>query len=143
MRLGVEAFRQCRGDARLADAGFAGDQHDLAVARLGARPAAQQQIDLLVAADQRAQRRSAQRLEPAFDETLSQHLPTTHRLGAAVGFDRAEIAAVEQVADQTPGGGVDHYRVRLSGHLQPRRQVGGVADNLVVPALAGPRRDRR
>jgi hypothetical protein len=41
MRLCVESLRQCRGDARLAEAGFAGDQHDLAVAFLGARPAAQ------------------------------------------------------------------------------------------------------
>jgi hypothetical protein len=41
MRLGMEALRQCRGDARLAEAGFARDQHDLAIARLGTRPAAQ------------------------------------------------------------------------------------------------------
>ena len=75
MRLGAEALRQCRSDARLADAGFARDQHDLAVARLGARPAAQQQVDLLVAADQRGQRRSAQRLEPARDDARTQYLP--------------------------------------------------------------------
>src|SRR5271155_211558 len=55
MRLGVKPLRQCCGDARLAETGFAGDQHDLAVPRLGARPAAQQQVDLLVAADQPAQ----------------------------------------------------------------------------------------
>jgi hypothetical protein len=41
MRLGVEALRQCRGDARPAETGFAGDQHDLAIPRLGARPASQ------------------------------------------------------------------------------------------------------
>jgi hypothetical protein len=76
-------------------------------------------------------------LEPALDGTLSQHLPQAHRLGFAAGFDRTEIAAVEQIADQTPGGGVDRHRVRLRRHLQPRGQVGGVADNLVVPALAG------
>jgi hypothetical protein len=46
--LGVEARRQCRDKARLAEAGFAGDQHDLAIPRLGARPAAHQQVDLLV-----------------------------------------------------------------------------------------------
>ena len=136
MRLGVQAFLKCRGDARLADAGLARDQHDLAVARLGARPAAQQQVDLLVAADQRGQRRSAQCLEPARHDTLTQHLPTAHRLGVAVRVDCAEIAAVEQIADQTPGGRVDRHRVRLRRYLQPRGQVGGVADNLVVPALA-------
>jgi hypothetical protein len=64
MWLGLEALFQRRDDARLADSRLAGDQHDLAVARLGADPAAQQQVDLLVAADQRAQRRSAQGFEP-------------------------------------------------------------------------------
>jgi hypothetical protein len=39
VRLEVEAFFQLRGDARLADARFAGDQHDLTVAGLGAGPA--------------------------------------------------------------------------------------------------------
>src|SRR5438270_10746288 len=35
------------------DTGLARDQHDLAVAGLDTRPAAQQQVDLLVATDQR------------------------------------------------------------------------------------------
>ena len=38
----LEALQQCRSDARLADAGFTGDQHDLAVTTLGARPTAEQ-----------------------------------------------------------------------------------------------------
>jgi hypothetical protein len=38
MALGAKAFLQCRGDPRFAEAGFAGDQHDLTVACLGARP---------------------------------------------------------------------------------------------------------
>jgi hypothetical protein len=50
-RLGMKALLQCRGHARLAEAGFTRDQHDLAVARLDARSAPQQQVDLLVAAD--------------------------------------------------------------------------------------------
>src|SRR6516164_11343512 len=102
MRLAADPLFQRRGDARLADARLARDQHDLSVPRLGARPAAQQQIDLLLAANQRAQCRSAQRLEPALDDTLPQHLPAADRLGAARGFDCAELAAVEQVADQAP-----------------------------------------
>src|SRR6516225_5504341 len=51
MGLGLEAPFQLCSDARLADAGLAGDQHDLAVSGLGAGPASQQQIELLVAAD--------------------------------------------------------------------------------------------
>ena len=68
-----------------------------------ARPAAEQQIDFLVAADQWGQRRSAQCLEPALDDTLPQHLPAADWVRAAGGFERAELAAVEQVADETPG----------------------------------------
>jgi len=63
----MEALHQCRSDARLADAGFARDQHDLTVARLGARPAAQQQVDFIIAAHQRRQRGAAQRFEAALD----------------------------------------------------------------------------
>jgi hypothetical protein len=70
----MEALCQCCGDVRLAEAGFARDQHDLTVAYLDARPAAQQQIDLLVATDQPGQHRSAQCLEPALDAARSQHL---------------------------------------------------------------------
>src|SRR5215471_14565489 len=108
MRLAAEPLFQRRGDARLADAGLAGDQHDLASARLGARPTTQQQVDLLVAANQRGQCRSAQRLETALDTALSQHLPAADDwLGAGDGFDRAELAAVEQAADQASGSRLD------------------------------------
>ena len=100
--------------------GFAGDQHDLAVAGLGARPAAQQQVDLLVAADQRGQRRSAQCLEPARDDARTQHLPGRHRPGDALELDGAEIAALEQVADQPPRGRGDHD---LSGPARACRRA--------------------
>ena len=47
--MSVQALLQCRGDAGFAEAGFARDQHDLAVAGLGACQPAQQQVDFLVA----------------------------------------------------------------------------------------------
>ena len=100
MRLGAETLLQCRRDARLADAGFAGDQHNLAVAHPGAPPAAQQQVNLLVTADQPGQRRSAQRLKPARNDARTQHLPCWHRGGDALDFDRAEIAVLEKIPDQ-------------------------------------------
>src|SRR5262244_1658860 len=103
MRLGMQPLRQPSDDARFANSGLARDQHDLAVPCLGARPATQQEIDFLAASDQRAERRSAQRLEPALDDALRQYLPAAHRLGVAVGFDRLEIAAVKRMADQLSG----------------------------------------
>jgi hypothetical protein len=62
MRLGVRAFFKYLGDARLADARLARDQDDLPVARLGARPPAQQQVDLVVTANQQ--------FEPRVDRLL-------------------------------------------------------------------------
>ena len=128
MWLGVKALRQCRDYARLADAGLAGDQHDLAVARLGARPAPQQQLDLLVATDQRAQRRSAQRLEPARDGARPQHLPSRHRRGDALELDHAEIAVVEEIADQPARGCGDDDRIRLGERLQTSGEVWRLAN---------------
>ena len=132
MRLGLEALRQCRGDARLADAGFAGDQHDLAVSRLGARPAAQQQVDLLVAANQPGQRRSAQRLEPARDGARTQYLPGRHRRGDALDLDGAEIAVLEEIADQPARARGDDDRVRLGQGLQPGGEVRRLADDRLL-----------
>src|SRR5207302_2571339 len=81
MRLDLKTLLQSRGQARLTDAGLAGDQHDLAVPRLGARQASQQQVDFLVAAKQPCQRRSSQCLELARDSARTQHLRSRHRCG--------------------------------------------------------------
>jgi len=99
MRLGMEALLQCPNKAGLAETGLAGDQHDLTVARFGTRPAAQQDIDFLIAADQWAKRRAAQGLEPVRSAAVFQHLPNAQRLGAASRVDRTEITATKQVAD--------------------------------------------
>jgi hypothetical protein len=85
-----------RGDARFADAGLAGEQHNLAVSRLGARPAAQQQIDLFIAADQPGQRRSAQCLEPTLDDTQTERMPHSQRARDTI---RVNGAIFEQLAD--------------------------------------------
>jgi hypothetical protein len=132
MRLGVEALLQCRRDARLAEAGFAGDHHDLAVTSLSARPAAQQQIDFLVAADQRRQRRSPQCLEPALDGARPQYPPRRHRRGNALHFDGAEIAVLEEITDQPPCAGGDDDRARLGQGLQPGGEVGRLADDRLL-----------
>ena len=48
----MKVRRQRLSEARLAETGFARDQYDLAVARIGARLATQQQIDFLIATNQ-------------------------------------------------------------------------------------------
>ena len=121
MRLDAEALFQLRGDARLADSGFAGDQHNLAVACLGARPTPQQQVDLLVAADQGHQRRSVQSLEAACDGTRTQYLPCRHRRGDALQFDGAEIAVLEQM--RRPAGVCSQRSRQYSGSANACRRA--------------------
>ena len=77
-------------------------------------------------------------LEAAGYDTLTQNLPTPYWPGVAVRVESAKIAAIEQIANQTPGGPLNCHGVRLRRYLQPRRQVWGVSDNPVVPALADP-----
>jgi hypothetical protein len=127
--LAVQALRQCRDHARLADAGFARDQHDLTIARLGARPAPQQQVDFLVPADQSGQRRSAQCLEPARNCARTQHLPSRHRRGDALDLDGAEIAVFEEITDQPARARGDDDGAGLGQGLQPRREVRCFADD--------------
>ena len=117
MWLDVEVLVQCLSDARFAEAGFAGDEHNLAVARLCARPAPRQQVDFLIAANQWGQHRSPQCLEPARDATRPQHVPGRHRRGDALDFDGAEIAVFEKVADQPARAPGDDNSVRLGQGL--------------------------
>ncbi len=71
MRLGFQAlFQRCR-QARFADAGLAGKQHDPAFAIVDLLPAAKQKLHLLVAADKRRKRCVAQRLEAARDTAFA------------------------------------------------------------------------
>ena len=88
---GVRRFREPRVELldqpRLAEAGFADDQHELAFARPGALPAARKQAEFLLAADERRQRpraapsaaaagaNDAKELRPASDTPLSSRAP--------------------------------------------------------------------
>src|SRR5262249_28494472 len=123
MRLCAEALLQLRNDARLADAGLAQDQHNLAVAGLSAPPAPQQQFNLLLASDQRRQRRSAQCLEPALDDTRTQYLPRLHRLDDALDAGAPEIGISEELADQPSGARRDDDGIRLCQGLQAGGEV--------------------
>ena len=135
-RLGAEApFQLCR-DARFANAWFPQDQHDLTVARFSAGRTAQQQVDLLVAADQRAQRRSTQCLEPARDRARSQYLPSGHRRGETLDLDCTEIPILEQSADQPARARGDHHSARLGQGLQTSGEIRCIADDIVLDNLA-------
>src|SRR6516165_6487339 len=129
MRLGAKALLQLHCDTRLADAGLARDQHDLAIARLGARPATQQQVDLLVAANQRGQGRAAQRLEAAGNGARTHYLPRPHRFGDTLDRDGTEIATFEEIADQQARARGDDDRVWLGQALQAGGEVRRFTDD--------------
>jgi hypothetical protein len=99
----------------------------LAVARLP--PAAQQQRDLLLPADERREPLAVQRLEPAFGRTLAFDSPGGKRLGEAFETKRTEIGQLEQAADEPARRLTDDHAAWRCERLQPRREVRHVADH--------------
>ena len=74
MRRRVEALAERLGDARLADAGFAREQEDLAFAGRRPVPPLHQHAEFVVAADQ-GQERAAQRFEPTLGGPFADDQP--------------------------------------------------------------------
>ena len=99
VRLAAQALEDGLGDPRLADAWLAREQDDRALSALRLLPAAQEQIDLLAAPDERRRAR-AQRLEPALGGAHAQRLPCRDGLSEAFERDCPEIAVVEEAASQ-------------------------------------------
>ena len=107
------ASQERAGQSRLAIAGLTDQQHHPAFALLGLAPAAAQQLELLLAPDQRCQPDFVLRLKPAFDRALGQHLPSTKRLVKAFERHAAKLAIVEVAAGQPPRARRDHHRAGL------------------------------
>ena len=138
-RLAAQPRLQRVGQPRLADARLALDQHHAARAVAGLAPAAQQQVQLLLAPDQSGEAFRPQRLEAAAALAFRQHPPRPHPFGAALERLQAEVLAGEQAADLPPGRRVDHDGARPGQGLQPGRAVGRVAHHGVRLPRAGVR----
>jgi hypothetical protein len=128
VRLALDMCRQCRGQARLADPGLAGDQHHPTFARLGLLPAPRQEVELLVAADQRCGSRT-QCLEPADDLALAEHTPGVLRLGKTGERLGPQILDLEQRADLSPGAVGNDQGAGPGQHLQAGCEVWRLADD--------------
>jgi hypothetical protein len=134
--LARERLPQRGGQARLADAGLAAQQHDLALAPAGPAPAAEQQLQLLPTSDKRqVHRGGAQRLEAALDAALAQRAPRAHRPGQPLQFRPTEVGPREQRPRQPACGRVRHHRARLGEPLQPRRHVRRLAHHAALARL--------
>src|ERR1700757_4729491 len=120
------------GEARFADAGLTRYQPARAIAAFGLLPAAHQQLDLLITAEQWCSGH-AQGLEAAIDGARTDDSPDRYRRAEAFDGHAAESEIFEESTDEAAGAAVDHNRVRLGQRLKPRGQVGRLADHLALP----------
>src|ERR1700722_3085949 len=98
IRFATEPLLERRNQARLSDAWLAGEQHKLAFTLFCLPPTPEQQLELLVAADERRHRPGMHRLKAALDSSLSYHLPGRDRVREALQHDQSEIPIVKQTA---------------------------------------------
>jgi len=98
-------------------------------ARLGARPAPQQQVYLLVAADKRGQRRSTQRFEAALNDARTQYLPSRHRHSDTLDLNGPDIPVFEKIADQPARARGNDNSVRLGQRLKTGGEVRRLAND--------------
>ena len=113
--------------ARLADAGLADDLDELAFACERAQPAARQQRDLVLAADER---RQGPRPAAAAAAARAHDAIERQRRGRALEFVRAPVLDDEEARDLALHARGDQHRSRLGQRLHPGRDIGRVAENL-------------
>ena len=129
VRLARDLLKHRLREARFANAGLADQHHHPALAGLGLLPAALQQRQLLVAADERGQVSPVQCLEPALGDAPAQYPRGHHRRAQALELDGAQVHVLEETAGQPPRARRDHHRARFGQRLQPRREVGRLSDH--------------
>src|SRR6516164_585207 len=131
MRLGLDALRQRGGQARLADPWLAGDQHHPPFAGLRLLPAPRQEVELLVAADQRCGPRT-QGLKAADDPALADHVPGALWFGKTGERLGPEILDLEQRANLSPRAVGNDQGARPGQRLQAGGEVWRLADHVAL-----------
>jgi hypothetical protein len=116
-------------EPRLADPGLPAQQHHLALAGQGVGPARQQQVELLVAADQRRQAAHGGGLKAA--ARLAGLAGAVHRDRLVDAFHDLcpELLEHEQAFDQPARAVADQHGAGLGQLLQAGGDVGGLADD--------------
>src|SRR6516164_518219 len=133
----AQPLQRCLGEARFADAGLTRYQHDRTIAAFDLLPAAHQQLDLLIAAEQWCSG-YAQGLEAAIDRARTHHSPGRHRVAVAHDGDAPESEILEESTDKAAGAAVDDHSIWLGQRLKPRGQIGRLADHLMFLRPAFP-----
>src|SRR5215472_912319 len=126
----AEPIQDGLSDPRFADTWLARyqDHATLSVFRVPVAP--HQQLDFLVATDQR-RGGPAQRLEPAINRAWPNHLPYWYRIGEAFYRHRAKCTAFEELANEPTGTAVYDHFVRLGQGLKPGRQIRSLTEHLM------------
>ncbi len=140
MGLVGDACRDGLHQARLTDAGVAGDQHDLALTIDDGLPAVQQQPELLVAPDERRQAAAVARVQAIAHAALGAHPEDVHRLGEALQRVCAGVLGDEEALHQALACRADHQPVLFRQPLQARGQVRRLAQGELLPPLSAPYR---
>ncbi len=78
-RLGIQTLAERKGETRLANAGLAGEQHDLTFAISGPLEALKQKSDFVFATDEWCELVPMESLEAAFGLALADDTPSTDR----------------------------------------------------------------
>jgi hypothetical protein len=138
VRFGRNILHERGGEPGLADPGLTGQQHDLAFAGLGSRPAPQEQFKLFFASDECSHAAGMHRLKAALDRTCPQHCESWHRPGDPLEFLWPEVPQLEEIAEQVAGGLGNNDRVRLGAGLKACREVRCLANNIALLPFAGP-----
>ena len=136
-RFAGQSLDERGGEPRLADPGLAGKEDHLSFSLLRPRPAPQQQVAFFASPDERRQRRSVQRLEPAGDWALAQRRPDLRGSRDPLEVSGSQILKLEEIAEKLSRAPVDDHTVGLGDPLQPRREVRRVADDASLLRLSG------
>ena len=133
----LQAAAQLAEDAALADARLAGQKHHLPFTILRQIPALHQQADFVLAADEARQTAGTNRLEAALGNREPFDRPGRNRRGKTLDLMPAEVAKLEEIAEQSAGRGGDDDRIRLGQPLHPGGEVRRIADDRLLPRRAG------
>jgi hypothetical protein len=134
VRFGADRLLERCDQARFADSGFAPNEDHATFVDVDLPPAAQQQLDLLVAPDEGRLPRT-QRLEAARNRALSQHPRALDRRCRAVHTERPECLIFEKLADQPARARGDGDRAGDARGLQPCRELRRFADDAALRRL--------
>ena len=131
----IQALTERKGETRLADAGLAGEQHDLTFASSGPLEPLEQKPDFVFATDEWGELMPVKSLEAALGLASRRRHAKHGSADKALQVARAEIDELEQSAKQLCVSSATTIAAGFGQRLQPCGQVRCLTDNRLLPAL--------